>query len=179
MQVWDVMRGYCMMHPPVGSAKRKTSDAARAILAKAARFEADFTPSEVRHCILCVQSSFVVTAWVINCSLYACPQDLCASKHKVKVARYPQNPEPNWGPKRRAGTNKTAADAKVPGSNSTTDNENSAGAAGNVATLAAAALETKKRPSSTSDNINNSDNTNNNSNETTEADTNPEKRTKS
>eukprot|EP01032_Pedospumella_encystans_P028489 gene28489-32175_t len=77
------MRAHCKKHPPSGSKSKKLSDAALRILAKECKVVADFT----------VPASLL--------------------EPKKKIARFPPNPEANWGPKRRHGRagDKPSADA--------------------------------------------------------------------
>lgn len=71
--VWDIVRCWCKINPPLGSGKRKKETAAAiAILAKEPKFIADFTIAEV----------------LID---------------RAKALRHPPNPEDCWGPKKRAG----------------------------------------------------------------------------
>jgi hypothetical protein len=71
--VWDIIRCWCKVNPPEGSAHRKAEDGAtaRAILSKEPVFIANFTPA--------------------------------SKGPKVVALRHPPNPESFWGPKRRAG----------------------------------------------------------------------------
>lgn len=62
LQVWDIMRGHCKLHPPADSKHKKLSPAAQRILAKECVVVADFTV----------------------------PQELLAPKKKI--ARFPPNP---------------------------------------------------------------------------------------
>lgn len=73
--VWDIMRSFCALHPPTGSKHRKNHQVADLILAKPIVTQVDFTP---------VQSVIDARA--------------------LEVARFPPNPEENWGPKARAGS---------------------------------------------------------------------------
>lgn len=73
--IWDIMRAWCAISPPEGSKHKKQSAAAVAILANPSRTEVSF---EV-------------------------PEGQTNGPKKKKIARFPPNPEENWGPKRRAG----------------------------------------------------------------------------
>ena len=73
--VWDVIRALAKITPPLGSSRKKTSEAAKAILQKELTTEIDFT----------IPTSFA---------------------ERKDVARFPMNPESNWGPKARAGKTK-------------------------------------------------------------------------
>ena len=42
---------------------------------------------------------------------FARHKDAYPESRTIKIARYPQNPEPNWGPKARAGKKRKQADA--------------------------------------------------------------------
>jgi tRNA (guanine26-N2/guanine27-N2)-dimethyltransferase len=75
--VWDIMRSYCKMNPPVGSKHRTNNAVSESILGKAISTVIDFTPA---------------------------PSVL--EKRALEVARFPPNPEDNWGPKRKAGKSK-------------------------------------------------------------------------
>ena len=74
--VWDVMRAYCKKYPPLGSTKKTQSSTAKLILEREPKVDVDFT-------------------------LRNKPQD-----KRIKVARFPSNPERFWGPKARAGKKK-------------------------------------------------------------------------
>ena len=79
--VWDVMRCYCKLNPPLGSKHRKSvegqQDVAEMILAKEPTLQANFTASaELRE------------KWRVR---------------QEGFSRFPYNPEANWGPKGRAG----------------------------------------------------------------------------
>jgi len=73
--VWDIMRSYCEAHPPTGSSHKKCSNSAKAILSKE----------------ITTRANFEVTADMLE-------------KRRKKVARFPPNPEENWGPKRFASS---------------------------------------------------------------------------
>jgi tRNA (guanine26-N2/guanine27-N2)-dimethyltransferase len=77
--VWDMMRQYCKLNPPLGSKHRKNNDVANSILDKVISTDIDFTPL-----------ASVVAA------------------RELDVARFPPNPEDNWGPKSKAGKSKKA-----------------------------------------------------------------------
>jgi tRNA (guanine26-N2/guanine27-N2)-dimethyltransferase len=75
LQVWDIMREYCRLNPPLGSKHRSNNDVSAAILSKPIATKVDFTPVD----------------------------SVIEKKAAQDVARYPPNPEENWGPKRKAG----------------------------------------------------------------------------
>ncbi|RUO96870.1 S-adenosyl-L-methionine-dependent methyltransferase [Jimgerdemannia flammicorona] len=72
--MWDILKGWVKIHPVVMQNIAENSPA-RKILEKPASFEADFT----KH-----------------------PEASPASR-TIKLVRFQVNPEPNWGPKARAG----------------------------------------------------------------------------
>ena len=80
--IWDIMRAYSKINPPLGSSKRNkrkpegTQDIGELILSKEPQIEVDFTVSEALKQIF---------------------------KNRPDAARFPHNPEANWGPKGRAG----------------------------------------------------------------------------
>lgn len=72
--VWDIMRAYCkQINPPKGSTHKQQSESAQKILSR--------------------ESTLQNVDFTFHPSLHLIK----------KVARYPENPEANWGPKRRAG----------------------------------------------------------------------------
>eukprot|EP01039_Chlorochromonas_danica_P003441 gene3441-3769_t len=89
--VWDIIRSYAKIHPPVFSAKRGQSAISKYILSQEITTKVDFTHS----------------------------------KRVTKgLARFPPNPEANWGPKRRAGKNPVNQEgASVPTSEDASQNE--------------------------------------------------------
>ena len=80
--VWDVMRAYCKINPPLGSTKRDKrrpeghKDVGGLILSKEPKIEVCFDVPQVLKQLL---------------------------KNRPDAARFPHNPEANWGPKGRAG----------------------------------------------------------------------------
>ena len=80
--VWDIMRAYSKINPPLGSKKRDkrrpegSQDAGELILSKEPQIEVDFTVSHALKQLL---------------------------RNRPDAARFPHNPEANWGPKGRAG----------------------------------------------------------------------------
>ena len=69
------MREYCKLHPPLGSKHRKDNEVAAKILLREVTTTVDFTPV----------------------------QSVLDARAADDVARFPPNPEENWGPKRRHG----------------------------------------------------------------------------
>ena len=80
--VWDIIRSHCKIHPPAGSKHRKIApeqDAAISILQKDCTTAVDFAMhSDLRRRLV----------------------------DRPIAARFPMNPEANWGPKQRAGRKK-------------------------------------------------------------------------
>ena len=80
--VWDIMRAYSKINPPLGSKKRDKrrpegqQDVGELILSKEPKIEVDFKASEALKQLL---------------------------RSRPDAARFPYNPEANWGPKGRAG----------------------------------------------------------------------------
>lgn len=72
---WDIMLSYAKLHPPVGSIHKKISSSAQAILALEPQNIIDFTMNAV-----------------------------AVKKKAEHSAKFPPNPEENWGPKRRGNT---------------------------------------------------------------------------
>lgn len=68
------MRAFCKLNPPLGSKHRKNNSVADTILSKPITTNIDFTPV---HSVL--------------------------QSRALDVARFPPNPEENWGPKSKAG----------------------------------------------------------------------------
>lgn len=73
--IWDIMRSWVKAKAPVKEDRIKENTPQQRILAKEIKHEASFEPHP----------------------------DAVPPSRKIKLVRYQQNPEPNWGPKARAG----------------------------------------------------------------------------
>eukprot|EP00605_Chrysophyceae_sp_TOSAG23-4_P002644 GSChrysophyteH1.ASY1.ANO1.2920.1 assembled CDS len=82
--IWDIMRQYCLENPPEGSKHKKQSEAAKSILGKDIKTEVN---------------------WIFDPKnpIYASKQGIDnIPDNRNKKARFPVNPERDWGPKRKA-----------------------------------------------------------------------------
>jgi tRNA (guanine26-N2/guanine27-N2)-dimethyltransferase len=86
--MFDLMRAWCVLHPPEGSKHKAQSAAAAAILSRSMTHEVSF---EVPEALKLEHNR----------------------RKKDALARFPNNPEDNWGPKKRAaGSDKSNSNSK-------------------------------------------------------------------
>ena len=90
--VWDILRAWCKLHPPGGSRHKKSSQTSKKILAN---------PSSIT-----VDWSLVKQA---KRTRYVHYED----GTREKAIMFPENPDENWGPKRKHGTMAAKVEAKA------------------------------------------------------------------
>jgi hypothetical protein len=132
------MRGHCKLHPPTGSKHKELSKKAQTILSRPCSVIADFSPAEAltavpklkvarfapnpgkervvrtpaTKCYACASNHFYVVFFCLFFSLLIVSMLLTLPTHLTSLILFVvlPFPEPNWGPKRRAGRADAAAE---------------------------------------------------------------------
>ena len=90
--VWDILRAWCMLHPPGGSKHKSASLASKKILKNPPSITVDWTPVKQAKRIKYVHHE---------------------DGTKEKAIMFPGNPDDNWGPKRKHGTVAAKEEARL------------------------------------------------------------------